>query len=155
MTVVNPGMLPGNDPSEIYGHDFLLYKGRYYDAESPEGVDDWRQLGPFQKRTRKNVVKEAQDPDDPETLAARYLKAMVSEKDAADAAKAAEVLNTFKRQAIGYIKWAHAGDEQGIGYDPADLKKIRQAKTFEEAAAALARYETEPSFMLTVVQGYF
>jgi hypothetical protein len=110
---------------------------------------------PWWPKPSRPKVAEAQDPDDPETLAARYLKAMVSEKDAADAAKAAEILNTFKRQAIGYIKWAHAGDEQGKDYDPADLQKIRRAKTFEEAAAVLAQYDTEPSFLSMVIEGYF
>jgi hypothetical protein len=67
-------------------------------------------------------------------------------------------LATFKRQAVGYIKWAHAGDvDQGIptGWNPEDLRAIRRAKTLDDAIAAFAPWDSEPSFMYMVMQGYF
>jgi hypothetical protein len=74
---------------------------------------------------------------------------------AENAAQEASVLARFKRAVRGYIIWAHAGDEQGAGYDQADLARLRKAKTFEEAEAVLAQYETQPSFLSMVSQGYF
>lgn len=35
-----------------YTHTFLRFKGRYYDAEAPEGVDDWQDLPIFQRLSR-------------------------------------------------------------------------------------------------------
>lgn len=35
-----------------YTHTIIVFEGRYYDAEAPEGVDDWRQL-PIYARQRK------------------------------------------------------------------------------------------------------
>jgi len=32
-----------------YAHCFVCYNGRYYDAECPEGVDDWEELPYFQR----------------------------------------------------------------------------------------------------------
>ena len=31
------------------GHVWIKYKGKYYDAEAPNGVDDWRELPYIQK----------------------------------------------------------------------------------------------------------
>ncbi len=35
--------------TELPGHAWILYKGRHYDSESPNGVDDWRELSIFEK----------------------------------------------------------------------------------------------------------
>jgi len=40
------------DPEWLTGlplHSWIFYKGRHYDAETPEGVDDWRGLSIFAK----------------------------------------------------------------------------------------------------------
>lgn len=31
-------------PNETFGHVWLKYKGKYYDAETPQGVDHWKEL---------------------------------------------------------------------------------------------------------------
>jgi len=36
------------DPQDEPCHKFIRYRGRYYDSQSPEGVDDWRDLPCFQ-----------------------------------------------------------------------------------------------------------
>ena len=35
--------------TELPLHVWILYKGRHYDAEAPEGVDNWRELPIFTK----------------------------------------------------------------------------------------------------------
>jgi hypothetical protein len=35
------------DFGEVPGHAFIRFEGKYYDAECPEGVDDWRKLPLF------------------------------------------------------------------------------------------------------------
>ena len=89
--------------------------------------------------------------DNAKTNFDRYVAAMGLE----NYRQSQETLGRFKRSAALYIKWAHAGDEQGAGYDPADLRRLARAKTFEEAEAILAEYETDPSFLSMVSQGYF
>lgn len=37
-------------------HCFIRYKDRFYDSESPEGVEDWADL-PFFKRNEPNCTK--------------------------------------------------------------------------------------------------
>ena len=34
--------------ADWWSHKFVVYKGRYYDSQAPEGVDEWRQLPAFQ-----------------------------------------------------------------------------------------------------------
>jgi len=36
------------DEAFDWSHKFICYKGRYYDSQSPEGVDNWRELSCFQ-----------------------------------------------------------------------------------------------------------
>lgn len=55
--VVGVANLTGNPDDDLeYPHVFVLYRGRFYDAECPGGVDDWKQLPAFQERKRKDVV---------------------------------------------------------------------------------------------------
>lgn len=57
--VVDPGNLSGHPNDDLFGHVFIRFHGRYYDAECPEGVDDWRKLLLFTKqiaRSRERVV---------------------------------------------------------------------------------------------------
>jgi len=96
-------------------------------------------------------ITPAPEVDDPQSNFERFAAAIGAE----NAAQEASVLARFKRAVRGYIIWAHAGDEQGAGYDQADLARLRKAKTFEEAQAILAQYETQPSFLSMVSQGYF
>lgn len=43
--VVGVGNLTGNPDDDLeYGHVFLKLDNKFYDAETPEGVDDWRDL---------------------------------------------------------------------------------------------------------------
>jgi hypothetical protein len=42
-------MLPGVFEMDHLGHIFARIDNRYYDAEAPEGVDDWRDLPYFQR----------------------------------------------------------------------------------------------------------
>jgi len=91
------------------------------------------------------------EADQPKANIERFIAAIGAENDAKDK----QVLARFKRAVRGYIIWAHAGDEQGAAYDAADLARLRKAKTFEEAQAILAQYETTPTFMSMVSQGYF
>lgn len=37
-----------------YTHTFIEHQGRFYDAETPDGVDDWRQL-PIYARQREEL----------------------------------------------------------------------------------------------------
>jgi hypothetical protein len=30
-----------------WAHNFVIYEGRFYDSQSPEGVDDWRNIPAF------------------------------------------------------------------------------------------------------------
>lgn len=97
------------------------------------------------------ALLEAVDPDDPALNVERYAQAMGMER----AAKDRDVLEKFKRSARAYIKWANPRDEQFSGVDEEDLRALRKAKTFEEAQAILAKWETEPSFLSMIEQGYF
>lgn len=36
-----------------YTHTFLKYRGRYYDAEAPLGVKNWKQLPYFKRQTKR------------------------------------------------------------------------------------------------------
>jgi hypothetical protein len=47
--VLDPGNITGNADDSLEGHVFLRFRGRFYDAECPEGVSDWRKLPLFQK----------------------------------------------------------------------------------------------------------
>ena len=38
--------------NEFYNHAFILHEGKYYDAEEPEGVEEWEQL-PFIQRAKR------------------------------------------------------------------------------------------------------
>ena len=35
--------------SEFFGHCFIAYRDRYYDAECPNGVSDWHKLPIFKR----------------------------------------------------------------------------------------------------------
>lgn len=39
-------------PSEYTGHCWIYYKGKHYDAEEPEGVENWKNLPIFNRRTQ-------------------------------------------------------------------------------------------------------
>lgn len=39
-------------PSEYYGHTWIYYKGKHYDAEELEGVENWKNLPIFNRRTQ-------------------------------------------------------------------------------------------------------
>lgn len=41
---------------EEYTHTFMKHGGRFFDAEAPNGVDDWRDL-PFFKRERRELAR--------------------------------------------------------------------------------------------------
>lgn len=97
------------------------------------------------------LLEAGADPDSPEMNMDRFMQAIGAEREAGEQA----ALLRFKRAVRGYIKWAHTDEEQGEMFDPDDLLRLRRAKTFEEAAAILAQYETQPSFMYMVSQGYF
>ena len=131
----------GADDPACRGHVFIRFRDRFYDAETPQGVSDWRQLPLFVR----------QREDAPSKNMERFVEIVGRE----NAKTKAQVLQRFKRAARAYIKWAHSGDEQGSGYDEDDLLKLKRAKTFEEAEAILGQYETEPSFLSMVAQGYF
>lgn len=120
--------------------------------EQRERLAQQVQAQQMQARQQKPAkpVAEAADPDNPDSLMRHYAPAI--------AGKNAEVLKTFKRQVIGYIKWTHAADvDNGIptGYEPEDLVRVRKAKTFEEVEAILAQFEGEPSFLYMIRAGYF
>lgn len=97
-----------------------------------------------------NKLLEA-DPDDVSDNFTRFVGIIGDE----NAKTEKQVLTRFKRAVRGYIKWAHEDEEQGILYDEDDLALLKQAQTFAEAEAILARYETTPSFMYMVRSGYF
>lgn len=144
--VLDPGNVSGNPDDSLEGHVFLRFKGRFYDAECPEGVDDFRKLPLFTKQAEPDL-------DAPESNLDRYAKAIGAQADAS----ALEILRHFRRSAIAYIKWANPRDaENGVwGWEDEDMAALRRAKTFAEAEAILAKYESEPSFLSMVAQGYF
>ena len=140
--VLDPGNLSGNaDDSLEAGHVFVRFKGMFYDAETPQGLIDWKQLPMFIK----------QHEDEPSANFTRFSAIIGAENEKNEK----KVLTRFKRAVRGYIKWAHEGDEQGASYDEEDLALLKQAQTFAEAEAILAQYESEPSFMYMVRSGYF
>lgn len=141
--VLDPGNLSGNaDDSLEAGHVFVRFNGVFYDAETPNGVSDWKQLPMFVK----------QREDEPSENLERFAAAIGKEYEG----KEKITLWKFKRAVRGYIKWAHTDEEQGRLYDDADLKALAKAKTtFAEAEAILAKYESEPSFLYMVRSGYF
>jgi hypothetical protein len=68
-----------------------------------------------------------------------------------------ELLARFKRQVAAYIKWVDAPDGDA-GYMPdhrADFRRLRRATTFEQVQEILAKYDTTPSFLSMIQQGYF
>lgn len=101
---------------------------------------------PPQQPVKPKPVVEAADPDNPDSLMKHYTAAIAGQN--------ADVLKTFKRQAIGYIKWAHNGEYMDQ-YDPLDIRVIQRAKTFEQVEEVLKRYDTEPTFLAMVKAGYF
>lgn len=140
--VLDPGNLSGNaDDSLEAGHVFVRFNDMFYDAETPQGVSDWKQLPMFVK----------QREDAPSENVERFSKIIGAE----NAKTEKQVLSRFKRAVRGYIKWAHEDEEQGILYDEDDLVALKKAKTFAEAEAILAKYESEPSFIYMVRSGYF
>lgn len=55
---LDAGNISGNDDDSLEcGHVFLRFKGKYYDAECPQGVRQFWQLPLFQKNGWKNKVK--------------------------------------------------------------------------------------------------
>ncbi len=48
--VIDPGNLSGNPDDSLLGHVFIRFRSRYYDAECPIGVEDWRKLPLFIKQ---------------------------------------------------------------------------------------------------------
>lgn len=91
------------------------------------------------------------DPDSPEANMERYAQAIGMKLARGDMF----ILARFKKGVKAYIRWAHAGDEQGASYDQADLRRIDRAKCFAQVLKILRQYETEPSFLSMVAQGYF
>lgn len=99
----------------------------------------------------KDIVEALLDPDDPAMNVERYAQAMGMQQ----AAKERDVLEKFKRSVRAYIKWANPREEGFWGVPQEDLVALRRAKTFEEAQAILAKWESEPSFLSMIRQGYF
>jgi hypothetical protein len=68
-----------------------------------------------------------------------------------------EILDRFKRSAIAYIRWIDAPDPDGgnPGFDVEDIRRLGRARTFQEVEAVLAAYDSDPSFLSMIVQGYF
>jgi hypothetical protein len=68
-----------------------------------------------------------------------------------------EILDRFKRSAIAYIRWIDPPDPGSgcAGFDMEDIRQLSQAKTFQEAEAVLAAYDSDPSFLSMIAQGYF
>jgi hypothetical protein len=54
--------LPGScvlwpaEPALAYVHAYVLYEGRYYDSETPRGVDDWKKLPCFRRHFNRRIV---------------------------------------------------------------------------------------------------
>ena len=100
----------------------------------------------------KLLEDDAPDPlDAPEPNIERYAQDVAAKQEWREG----QTIEQFKRGVKAYIKWAHTDEEQGVLYDPADLRKITRAKTFEEVQAILQQYETEPTFLTMVAMGYF
>lgn len=91
------------------------------------------------------------DLDAPGENVERYMQAIGAQKDE----DAKRVLDRFKKAARAYIRWAHTDEEMGQMYDNADLRRISKAASFEQVQQILAKYETTPSFLSMVSQGYF
>ncbi len=68
-----------------------------------------------------------------------------------------EILYRFKRSAIAYIRWIDPPDPGSgyAGFDVEDIRRLARAKTFQEAEAVLAAYDSDPSFLSMIAQGYF
>ena len=68
-----------------------------------------------------------------------------------------EILHRFKRGAVAYIRWIDPPDPDSgyAGFDVEDILRLRRAKTFQEAEAVLAAYDSDPSFLSMIAQGYF
>lgn len=68
-----------------------------------------------------------------------------------------EILYRFKRSAVAYIRWIDPPDPESgyAGFDLEDIRRLRRAKTFQEAEAVLAAYDCDPSFVSMIAQGYF
>lgn len=47
------------DFNNLPTHDFVEHKGKFYDAETPDGVDEWHQLPIFQKAMKEHTGLEA------------------------------------------------------------------------------------------------
>jgi hypothetical protein len=68
-----------------------------------------------------------------------------------------EVLERFKRSAVAYIQWIDPPDPDrgNPGFNVEDIWRLKRAKTFQEAEAVLAAYDSDPSFLSMIAQGYF
>lgn len=44
-------------PYKQSGHCFIKYKGKYFDAENPEGVENWKDLQRYLKKVRRPLHK--------------------------------------------------------------------------------------------------
>lgn len=84
--------------------------------------------------------------EDDESDIERYIDALGRETDA---------LERFKRGVKAYIRWAHTDSDLGAVYDEADIRRISRATSFEQVVPILAKYETKPSFLSMVADGYF
>ena len=89
--------------------------------------------------------------DEPSSNFERFVTAI----DADNTKTERQILGTFKRAIRGYIRWVHTDEDEGKAYDEADLVRLRKAKTFQEAEAILAQYESQPSFLYMIRSGYF
>ena len=67
-----------------------------------------------------------------------------------------EILHRFKRSAVAYIRWIDPPDldSRYSGFDAEDIRRLRRAKNFREAAAVLAAYDSDPSFLSMIAQAY-
>jgi len=86
------------------------------------------------------------DPDSPEFNLDRYAQAIGLDR----ARDEADILQRFKAGVVAYIRWAVPGE-----YNPQDLRRISRAVSFEQVEQILQRYETDPSFLEMVSQGFF
>lgn len=41
---------------KAYGHCFIKFNGKFYDSESPEGLDSWKKLQSYMIRAQQNKV---------------------------------------------------------------------------------------------------
>ena len=64
-------------------------------------------------------------------------------------------LSTFKRQAIGFIKWVNLDSEVDPESIVEDQETIRKAQNFSEIESVLKKHDIDNMFLSLVSDGYF